>query len=215
MIRTALTAMAAALLATSAAQAEMIDFEALDGIYDFNPVTYQEDGFTIGWEPTSVFGFYFIDRPIENLGQCSPVCADSGSTAFYNFNEGAVTIALANGGLFDLASLQAAQTFTGNDRPLELTLTALAAAGTITTTLFADPDAAESFTTFLLDGFTGLTSLTITGSAAFPEFALDNLDVSPTADAAVPEPASWAMLIAGFGLTGGALRRRRVSVRYA
>ncbi|OYU15929.1 MAG: hypothetical protein CFE37_03605 [Alphaproteobacteria bacterium PA4] len=25
----------------------------------------------------------------------------------------------------------------------------------------------------------------------------------------VPEPASWAMLIAGFGLTGAAMRRRR------
>jgi hypothetical protein len=30
--------------------------------------------------------------------------------------------------------------------------------------------------------------------------------------AAVPEPASWAMLIAGFGLTGAALRRRRVAL---
>ncbi len=29
---------------------------------------------------------------------------------------------------------------------------------------------------------------------------------------AVPEPASWAMLIAGFGLTGAAMRRRRVVV---
>jgi hypothetical protein len=28
-------------------------------------------------------------------------------------------------------------------------------------------------------------------------------------DAAVPEPASWAMMIAGFGLVGGALRRRQ------
>ena len=27
---------------------------------------------------------------------------------------------------------------------------------------------------------------------------------------AVPEPASWALMIAGFGLTGAALRRRRV-----
>ena len=26
----------------------------------------------------------------------------------------------------------------------------------------------------------------------------------------VPEPASWAMLIAGFGLSGAAMRRRRV-----
>jgi hypothetical protein len=29
---------------------------------------------------------------------------------------------------------------------------------------------------------------------------------------AVPEPASWAMLIAGFGLTGAAMRRRRTAV---
>ena len=34
---------------------------------------------------------------------------------------------------------------------------------------------------------------------------VDNVSVS----GAVPEPASWAMLIAGFGLVGGAARRRR------
>ena len=33
---------------------------------------------------------------------------------------------------------------------------------------------------------------------------------SPVA-AAVPEPASWAMLIAGFGLTGAVARRRRLA----
>ena len=32
-----------------------------------------------------------------------------------------------------------------------------------------------------------------------------------SAVAAVPEPASWAMMIGGFGLTGAALRRRRGS----
>lgn len=32
------------------------------------------------------------------------------------------------------------------------------------------------------------------------------------AAAAVPEPSSWAMLIAGFGLTGAAMRRRRVVI---
>jgi hypothetical protein len=30
--------------------------------------------------------------------------------------------------------------------------------------------------------------------------------------AAVPEPASWAMMISGFGLVGGAMRRRTVSM---
>jgi len=40
---------------------------------------------------------------------------------------------------------------------------------------------------------------------------------SLTADStgAVPEPASWAMLIAGFGLTGAAMRRRRRMVDVA
>ena len=36
--------------------------------------------------------------------------------------------------------------------------------------------------------------------------------------AAIPEPASWAMMVAGFGLVGGAMRRRRrptVSVSFA
>jgi hypothetical protein len=32
---------------------------------------------------------------------------------------------------------------------------------------------------------------------------------------AVPEPATWAMMIAGFGLVGASMRRRKVSVRFA
>lgn len=38
-------------------------------------------------------------------------------------------------------------------------------------------------------------------------FELDNADFS-----AIPEPASWAMMIAGFGLAGAAARRRRAFV---
>ena len=33
--------------------------------------------------------------------------------------------------------------------------------------------------------------------------------------AAVPEPTSWALMISGFGLTGAALRRRRIQERRA
>ena len=46
-----------------------------------------------------------------------------------------------------------------------------------------------------------------------PSDGIDRLiEFAPTA---VPEPASWAMMIGGFGLMGGALRRRRMTVRFA
>ena len=58
------------------------------------------------------------------------------------------------------------------------------------------------------------------GSGTLLSFNVDpfttNVDgVLDNVTAAVPEPATWAMMIAGFGLAGAALRRRRVSVVYA
>ncbi len=41
---------------------------------------------------------------------------------------------------------------------------------------------------------------------------LDNLKVTGTLASAVPEPATWAMMITGFGLAGAALRRRRAGL---
>jgi hypothetical protein len=70
-------------------------------------------------------------------------------------------------------------------------------------------------------------------SLAYPLFGDDFLDIdgdgvgdqlavnfsfrvlgTPITDA-IPEPASWMMMIAGFGLAGASLRRRSVTVRYA
>lgn len=53
--------------------------------------------------------------------------------------------------------------------------------------------------------------------SAFPEcYDLDTLEAVNFAGGAVPEPASWAMLIAGFGIAGGQMRRRRtVRASYA
>ncbi len=45
-----------------------------------------------------------------------------------------------------------------------------------------------------------------TDNQLFFNLGVDNVSVTT---GAVPEPASWALLIAGFGLVGGALRRRR------
>jgi PEP-CTERM motif len=46
----------------------------------------------------------------------------------------------------------------------------------------------------------------------FFQQGVDNVSITT---AAVPEPASWALMIAGFGLVGGAMRRRTTVVRFA
>lgn len=53
---------------------------------------------------------------------------------------------------------------------------------------------------FLLKSWTALSTLTVTYSSSSPEVT------SPTA---VPEPATWAMMIAGFGFVGASFRSRR------
>jgi hypothetical protein len=44
---------------------------------------------------------------------------------------------------------------------------------------------------------------------AGPGYATAFMDPIVSFSAGVPEPASWAMMIAGFGLVGAAARRRR------
>ena len=77
-----------------------------------------------------------------------------------------------------------------------------------------------SFTngSFTFTGFSGFgpnTTLSISSTGTFGVDAIiDNLSVS----GAVPEPATWALMILGFGAVGGAMRRRaamRTTVAYA
>lgn len=74
-------------------------------------------------------------------------------------------------------------------------------AGRTFASVLANVDLIE-FTTFEPDYVYGFTVFDVAG---------DNFSVTPLAGA-VPEPASWAMMIAGIGLAGGALRRRRAPV---
>ena len=45
--------------------------------------------------------------------------------------------------------------------------------------------------------------------------SIDNFQLDAVTIGAVPEPTTWAMMIAGFGLVGRALRRRRTKVVFA
>ena len=56
----------------------------------------------------------------------------------------------------------------------------------------------------------------ITNSLIDPEGDGDPSPISLAGSVeAVPEPASWAMMVGGFGLLGAALRRRKVAVSFA
>lgn len=59
----------------------------------------------------------------------------------------------------------------------------------------------------------GLQTLSISGNSQRFGSYLGELSFTPDAAAAVPEPATWAMMIGGFGLVGGAMRRRRHTTR--
>ncbi len=62
---------------------------------------------------------------------------------------------------------------------------------------------------FIANNTTETLSFLAYGNQPVPPFALlDGVTFSPEAGA-VPEPASWAMLISGFGMIGFAARRRR------
>ena len=95
--------------------------------------------------------------------------------------------------------------------------------------LIGDDGLTAASSTLPIDGsvdlrMTGLAMAPYEGSVtlrvnAKSALGIDNLafDIRQiAAPGAVPEPASWAMMIAGFGLTGGAMRRRpRASLRFS
>jgi len=51
--------------------------------------------------------------------------------------------------------------------------------------------------------------------SGFSEGSTDGLLTISAVSGAVPEPATWAMLLAGFGAVGGSMRRRRMTMRFA
>jgi hypothetical protein len=60
-----------------------------------------------------------------------------------------------------------------------------------------------------------LQSVFLTSTRAFDQYKQNDIEL---AVAAVPEPATWAMMLGGFGLVGGAMRsarRRKTQVTYA
>lgn len=90
--------------------------------------------------------------------------------------------------------------------------TVTASYGDATVTLFSDFVGKSGNQTFA--GFTSATPFTkvsISNSAVGDILYFDNIRFG----AAVPEPATWAMMLVGFAMVGAAVRRRRETIAIA
>jgi hypothetical protein len=211
---------AAALLATSASAAVSISFDgstsvfsqAGDGVFDFTAVCGVAGANCGGFETVTLTGSAPLTLPgllhSDNVGVNAP---DSGPAT--------LTIWVTRTGVTSLGD-HFFSSFTSNNQggPISVHLETLISSsnqlfGGVNLASFDDNSVGSSSQNFnnFFDTSPGVYSVTekyvLTAVASGAERS-----ASPTitlATAAVPEPASWALMIAGFGGAGAMLRRRR------
>ena len=201
---------AAALVVAGAAQASVVTFDDLPVLGNAIHTTATSSGFDFNGGH-----FHIIDTPDSRL-------VENGTQYLAAEAAGAlgkpVTMTASSGGLFSLNGLDIAELWLpgiGLADFKNVTLTGNVFGGGVLTASFMldgigdGVGGVNDFQTVTLSGWNNLTSVVISGMDAngnFGDYAIDNLIVNATPG--VPEPAAWAMMLAGFGLVGATLRRR-------
>jgi hypothetical protein len=133
-----------------------------------------------------------------------------GRTLNNNYFRSTITLTKVGGGLFDFTSVDLTDIYNSHDNPNGGDVLFSFFDGVNTTTQTVTLDGLPGFQTFSFNK-TGLVSLTFK-AVTTNEIQTDNFVLSApggTTGTGVPEPATWALMLAGFGLAGSALRRRR------
>ena len=181
-------------MASGAVLAETLTFEGFTG--SLNSSTY--GGFS--WRNFKVF-----NASASNSGYRNGIV--SGTNVAYNVFANPVTLSHASGFTLNNAYFVGAW----NDG---VTIQVVGTGSTSYTKQFVIDSTAATNVVF---NWTGLTSVKFSSSGGTPHdgydgagshFGMDNLTVNA---APVPEPETWAMLVAGLGLLGLAARRKKAA----
>lgn len=204
-MKTKLIAAAAALLMATAAQATVVDFEA-------TTLGAKPNGFSVG-------GITFNDTLGANL-QILNVSEGIGTRSLGIFGDDASGLEM----IFASTSTNLSLAF-GNDDPgftvagdLALLRIFLGATQVGQATVVMNRDDLANQTISILGTSFNRATFFFTNASLTPINLIevvDNITYDAAAVAAVPEPGTWAMMLAGFGIVGGAMRRRqRTSVSF-
>jgi len=205
----ALTAAFAAGAIQAAAAQTTVDFEELTpNDVQNSPLTSGGLTFVNGGDPS-------VQDGVEAFFAIEP---GSNGTITLAPNYFGSTTTVSSTGAFTLNSFDFSDAFDYADDPIQVDFTFnLLGGGTTTATYYADFD--YGMQTQLV-GISGITSFSFVTSGSF--FGEDTIQTDnwvytlDTPTGGVPEPATWTMMILGFGAIGGSLRRRNaVRVRYA
>lgn len=186
------SALCASLVAAAPAHAAIIDFE--------------DRG--VGFAVSQTFGDYRISSTTSYW-----INTTSGTKALQGAIMAPITLTRVDGGVFTFAS---ADFFAGDGNGLGVPIgfgftRADGSTGsyTLLTPEFGTgaPIPSTRFTADFGSNLAGVTRVSWSNGAEWHQ--IDNLVVNAAA-AAVPEPVTWALLILGFAMVGGALRGRRL-----
>ena len=189
-----LVAAAAAFLATQAVHAEVVDFnEVTSSFQSTGTGTFTSGSLTFTGSPS--FLGVWTTAPTSGAYDGTPYLLDGFRDAF--------TVTATGGGAFTLDSFQAALGWYTGLGNADVTVTyTLAGGGTSTVTY----DVTGAYATFA-PGLSVTSAKFDLAQLTDGYISLDNLTINATA--AVPEPTNTALMLAGLGLAGVAMRRRQ------
>ena len=216
MLRLTFATLAAGLMFSTAASAQTYSFESPSaGSYVYNPTTYAGITFNNHSGVAGQGGAFFTTSPPDGT-QAAFIQSVYGDI-------GTVSIALTGltAGTSYTTSFYAAQRANNfGNTPLIVsfngTLLGSFAAPSRDFTLFTASNFLATGSTGTLT-FAGAPSVTGDDDVIFDLVEVTAVTGEPPApvSGAVPEPATWAMMIGGFGLIGGTMRRRRATLHLA